>query len=347
MRRSFIVTTTVVVLTLAASAATATAYFYDSSRSDMLAEGIVVAGVDVGGLRIDVARERLRQAVVAELERPLALTFRDRRFVVRPRRQGLAVDVDGMVARALAETRSGSLFHRVVRDLRGDRLALTIPLEASASSSSLDAVADRIARALDRSPRSAAVNASPIAVQIRPARFGREVRRDVLVRLLEQRILDPNAERTLQIPMRGVRPKVTTADLPRRYPAFITVSRSTFQLRLFRRLRLYKTYPIAVGQAGLETPAGLYRIDDKQVDPSWHVPNSPWAGDLAGRVIPPGPDDPLKARWLGFYNGAGIHGTDAIYSLGSAASHGCIRMSISDVIELYDLVPTGTPIYVG
>jgi lipoprotein-anchoring transpeptidase ErfK/SrfK len=64
-------------------------------------------------------------------------------------------------------------------------------------------------------------------------------------------------------------------------------------------------------------------------------------------VIPPGPQDPIKARWLGFYNGAGIHGTDNVGSLGSAASHGCIRMSIPDVEELYSLVPYGTPIYIG
>ena len=83
------------------------------------------------------------------------------------------------------------------------------------------------------------------------------------------------------------------------------------------------------------------------MNPSWHVPNSAWAGDLAGRVIPPGPDDPIKARWLGFYNGSGIHGTDAIYSLGTAASHGCIRMSIPDVIELFDIVPLGTPLFVS
>ena len=83
------------------------------------------------------------------------------------------------------------------------------------------------------------------------------------------------------------------------------------------------------------------------MNPSWHVPNSSWAGALAGRVIPPGPDDPIKARWLGFYNGAGIHGTDEISSLGTAASHGCIRMSIPDVEQLYPLVPLHTPIYVG
>jgi lipoprotein-anchoring transpeptidase ErfK/SrfK len=50
---------------------------------------------------------------------------------------------------------------------------------------------------------------------------------------------------------------------------------------------------------------------------------------------------------MGIYNGAGIHGTDATYSLGTAASHGCIRMSIPDVEELYDQVDVGTPVYIG
>ena len=67
---------------------------------------------------------------------------------------------------------------------------------------------------------------------------------------------------------------------------------------------------------------------------------------LAGRVIPPGPSDPIKARWMGFWDGAGIHGTEETWSIGHAASHGCIRMTIADVEQLYPLVPLGTPIYV-
>jgi lipoprotein-anchoring transpeptidase ErfK/SrfK len=82
------------------------------------------------------------------------------------------------------------------------------------------------------------------------------------------------------------------------------------------------------------------------VNPSWHVPESAWAGDLAGRVIPPGPDNPIKARWLGIYNGAGIHGTADIGSLGTAASHGCIRMAIPDVEKLYDQVPLQSPVFI-
>ena len=50
---------------------------------------------------------------------------------------------------------------------------------------------------------------------------------------------------------------------------------------------------------------------------------------------------------MGIFEGAGIHGTEETESLGRAASHGCVRMAIPDVIELYDQVEVGTPIYIG
>ena len=126
------------------------------------------------------------------------------------------------------------------------------------------------------------------------------------------------------------------------------VDRGAFQLRLYKDLKLKKSYRIAVGQVGLETPAGLYAIQNKAVNAAWTVPNSAWAGDMAGQVVPGGtPQNPLKARWMGIFAGAGIHGTDQVGSLGSAASHGCVRMAIPDVIELYDQVEVKTPIYIG
>jgi lipoprotein-anchoring transpeptidase ErfK/SrfK len=141
---------------------------------------------------------------------------------------------------------------------------------------------------------------------------------------------------------------VTTAQLGQRYPTVLIVDRGAFRLTLYKALKPAKTYGIAVGRAGLETPAGLYHIQNKQVDPAWHVPNSDWAGKLAGKVIPGGaPDNPLKARWMGIYDGAGIHGTSEDASIGSAASHGCIRMHVPDVIELYDQVPVGAPVYIS
>ena len=107
-----------------------------------------------------------------------------------------------------------------------------------------------------------------------------------------------------------MKPKVTTGELAKKYPEVITVDRPAFKLRFFKDLRLKKTYKIAVGQVGLETPAGLYHVQNKAINPAWHVPDSAWAGKLAGKVIPGGvPENPLKARWMGIYDGAGIHGT--------------------------------------
>ena len=78
------------------------------------------------------------------------------------------------------------------------------------------------------------------------------------------------------------------------------------------------------------------------------VPKKAWAGALAGTVVPPGPADPLKARFMSFDGGAGIHGIDPseYSSIGHDASHGCVRMRIPDVIELYSRSPVGTPVYI-
>ena len=155
-------------------------------------------------------------------------------------------------------------------------------------------------------------------------------------------------DRTARIPVKVVQPKVTRDELAKKYPTLLVVNRGAFQLSLYKNLKLQRTYPIAVGQVGLETPAGLYNIQNKAVNAAWSVPNSDWAGSLAGTVVPGGaPNNPLKARWMGIFDGAGIHGTDDVGSLGTAASHGCVRMAVPDVIELYDQVEVQTPVYIS
>jgi lipoprotein-anchoring transpeptidase ErfK/SrfK len=348
-RRQWVVTGAIALGGVAAAlnAAAATAYFYDSAHSDMIASGVTIAGIDVGGLSASAARERLATDLVPRLEQPLQLFYGGRRFSINPQHARLAVDVDRMVDEAVAASRNGNLIERFVRQVRGTPVNAQIRIRAAYTQASVHRFVADVAQKVDERPRSARVIPSATKLKAVPARWGIEVRRAALAQELRARLVDPQASRTLPVPTQGVRPAITTRALWRKYATYITVSRGTFKLILWQHLKRAKTYTIAVGQAGLETPSGTYTINDKQVNPSWHVPNSAWAGELAGRVIPPGPDDPIKARWLGFYNGAGIHGTDAIYSLGSAASHGCIRMAIPDVEELYDLVPLGTPIFIG
>jgi hypothetical protein len=333
----------------ALTAGGAYAYFWDGSRADLIAEGVRIAGIDVGGLRAGQARRLLETRFDARLRRPVKLTYGGHRFVVRPTAAGARIDVGAMVNTAVRVSRQGGLARRVLRDLRDERLEESIPLRGALSNARLETLIDHVARVLDRPARNARVVPKPLAtgLVIVESKPGLAVKRPALARALNAALLRYDGPSELAIPTRAVFPRWWTSTLERRYHTYILVSRETFTLRLYKRLKLVRSYRIAVGRAGLETPAGEYTINDKQVNPWWHVPNSAWAGPLAGRIIPPGPADPIKSRWLGFYNGAGIHGTDAIWSIGTAASHGCIRMTIPDVEDLYERVPLNTPIYVG
>jgi lipoprotein-anchoring transpeptidase ErfK/SrfK len=334
---------------VAATAGGAYAYFWDRANADAIASGVTIAGIDVGGLHAADARALLDARLVRPLESPLRVEHGGHSFLIRPARAGLKVDVAHMVDAAVALSRNGGLADRLLRDLRGRRLHESVPLRAALSDASLATFVDHVATVVDRPARVARVIPVATATRLRvvPSRNGIAVKRPALRAALAAGLLRFDGARTLGIPTRVVHPRWTTETIAKRYPTYLLVSRETFTLRLYKHLKLARTYRIAVGRSGLETPAGLYDINDKQVNPSWHVPTSAWAGDLAGRIIPPGPDDPIKARWMGFWDGAGIHGTDDYASIGSAASHGCIRMTIPDVEALYDLVPLHTPIYVG
>jgi lipoprotein-anchoring transpeptidase ErfK/SrfK len=342
--KSFLVVAAILVALLVAAGAV---YAYDSSRDNLIAKGVRVGGIDVGGLRAGQARAKLRAALLAPLSRPVTATYRDRSFTLTPRQARVGVDIDRSVAEALRRSRSGGIIDRTVRGLTGGRVDADLRVDISYDRAAVDAVVRRVQRALDRRPVDARLDLAGGRVATTASHTGLQVRSRTLGRDLATRLVDPRGERTVAIAARTVAPKVSSRDLARRYPAIIIVNRSAFRLTLYKHLKPARTFTIAVGRVGLETPAGLYHIQDKQVNPSWHVPNSAWAGKLAGKVIPPGPDDPIKARWMGIFDGAGIHGTDELSSLGSAASHGCIRMAIPDVEALYDQVSVGDPVYIS
>ena len=107
--------------------------------------------------------------------------------------------------------------------------------------------------------------------------------------------------------------------------------------------KLIKSYSIACGAWGYPTPTGSYYIKDKEMHPTWYPPPAPWAKGL--KPIPPGWDNPLGTRWMGLSDhDIGIHGTSDPGSIGTSASHGCIRMLIDDAEKLYELVQVGTPV---
>ena len=135
-------------------------------------------------------------------------------------------------------------------------------------------------------PRNARMRIGVRHIATRRGARGRRLRPARLGKALRARVASPLRSRALRPRRARPRPGVTLPDLRRANPVVLTIDRSGYTLRLFRRLRYARSYGIAVGAAGTETPTGLYRIQSKQVNPAWHAPNRPWAGSYAGKTVP-------------------------------------------------------------
>ncbi len=321
---------------------------YDHSRRDVIANGVRIAGVPVGGLHAAAARSKLERDLASQLNEPVTVTSGSRHWTLGPREAAVRLNVAGMVQQAVDASREGSIITRTFRGVTGGSLNRNIPLAVSYSHHAVRELAARIRADVNRAPRDATVSPSAASLHPVPGVVGLAVVSSALSSRIRHALLGQAPSRTVHVPTHHIQPAVSIADLAHKYPAYIVVDRSEFKLRFFSHLKLSKSYEIAVGMEGLETPAGLHHIEWEQVDPPWLVPKKAWAGALAGTVVPPGPADPLKARFMSFEGGAGIHGIDPseYSSIGQNASHGCIRMRIPDVIALYDVSPVGTPVYI-
>jgi lipoprotein-anchoring transpeptidase ErfK/SrfK len=323
-------------------------YAYDHARANEIAKGVEVAGIPVGGMSVEQARARLEREIMRPLERPIVIHHDNKTWTLGAREARIHADLTAVVDEALSKSRSGDIFARSWRSLTGEKVNADLQPSVQFSDAAVIRLIDRVRKSVERPATNATVKLSGAGLQSTPGSDGLAIQASTLHKQINAAIVSPTAKRTFVATTHHTQPKVTTADLKRKYDTVIIVNRAQFRLRLFKGLKLHETYPIAVGQVGLETPAGQYTIANKAINPAWHVPNSPWAGKLAGKVIPgDDPTNPIKARWLGVYDGVGIHGTSDDASIGSNASHGCIRMHIPDVEKLYDEVPVGSAIYIA
>jgi len=117
----------------------------------------------------------------------------------------------------------------------------------------------------------------------------------------------------------------------------IEINIPSHTLKLYKDDTLMKEYPVCLGKRPTPTPEGEYRVIYKTINPYWINKDV---------VVPPGPRNPLGARWIGISKKIGIHGNNKPESIGTYASAGCIRMYNRDAEELYALVPLDTPVAV-
>jgi lipoprotein-anchoring transpeptidase ErfK/SrfK len=301
---------TIVALLVAAGLACAAAPA--SQRAKAIAPGVHVGAVEVGGLLPVPARDRIE----AQIDAPLTVGTQQ----VSPRALGAQLDVDSAVSAALAAT-------------PGSKIAL--PLRTSQAK--VDAVVAKIAKRYYRAPVpervTGAQNDRPVFA---PAKPGRAVDAKALRASLERALATGTP---VTVATRAIR-------ATKKIGAVIVVDRAQNTLRLYNGRILVRTFPVATGQSIYPTPAGVWFIKDKQMNPWWYPPTyDAWAKGL--KPVPPGPSNPLGTRWMGLNApGVGIHGTDAPSSIGYSASHGCIRMQVPDAEWLFPHVQVGTPVVV-
>ena len=304
---------------------------------ERIAAGITAGGVDVAGLTADEAAAKLDTVYADRLARGV-VTVQAADITWRLEADDADVRFDALTSakRALYAGRES-----------GGR-QIDVPLEVAYDKGAVERFAARIDKRLSRPARDARLKISPRRVRVTHSKKGRDIDERGLAKQIGAALSDPRIGRVFKPRLVTVRPKVTADKLRKSAATAITIQRSTFTLRLFKRFKVVKTYKVAVGLPDYPTPRGLFAIQSKQVNPVWSVPNSPWAGELAGTTVSGGSAaNPLKARWLGITGSVGIHGTGEGYSIGTRASHGCIRMHVDDVIALYKRVPVGTPVLIS
>jgi lipoprotein-anchoring transpeptidase ErfK/SrfK len=282
--------------------------------------GVKVAGMNFSGLDAGQARQQIER----HFSRPLRFRLGKRRWSVSTARLGIAIGVDDAVARAL-------------RAERGDDIQVQVGYDRQK-------VRDYVA-ALDQRFGFPAKNAEVVGLvkghpSISDSKWGRTVRRGTMRQAIA-RMLQTRIRPVLPLVLKPLKPTVTKA----RFGPVIVIRRGSNRLDLYRGERHVRTFPVATGQSQYPTPTGTWRIVDMQRNPWWRPPDSDWARGL--KPIPPGPGNPLGTRWMGLSApGVGIHGTPDAASVGYSASHGCIRMFISDATWLFDHVRIGTPVLI-
>jgi lipoprotein-anchoring transpeptidase ErfK/SrfK len=293
--------------------------------SGVIAPGVSIAGVAVGGMTVTQAQPWIKQRVLGEV----TVTVGARSWTVPTARLGLHAYLARPLRQALARGRTTAV--------SGE----DIPVVTRITGSALRAFVHSLAREVRVEPMDARFRLVKSVPEVVPDRWGRRLDVVAATALIAEALRQPERG-PIALPTKVVRPAITVRSLP---PALV-VDRTLHRVSLYskRGVKL-RMLGVAVGQSRYPTPIGRFEIVTRQRNPWWYPPKSAWAA--GEQPVPPGPGNPLGTRWMGISApGVGLHGTPDAASVGYSASHGCIRMRISDAEWLFVHVRVGSPVWI-
>lgn len=311
----------------------------DYLSREVLPYEATIAGHAVAGLTRAEARAVVQAEVAAPLGQPVTVVYGPRTFVLDAAAM-VSVDVDGMVEEAFEPKRGATLPLRVADRVLVRPSGRDVGVRLTLDSQHVDAWLLEVASQVDTAPTDATMTVEAGTVVVVPSRIGETVDRAATAAVLEQALTQ--GIKVVDLPVTLTQPEVTEDDLG----TAILVDISERRLYLYDKGELVKQYRVAVGTPSHPTPRGNFHITLKRYRPTWSNPGSDWAVGMP-RTIPPGPGNPLGTRALNIDSpGIRIHGTSADSSIGTAASHGCMRMHRWDIEDLYERVDVGTPVFI-
>ena len=294
------------------------------AEQNVVAEGVHIGEVDVSGMTATQVQRAVRR-LTAE---PLTLTYGAQSWRFAPETLGADFQVDGAVQAALAAPEGTAV-----------RLGVTV------NERQLNRWTKRFARRFDQKMRNARIVLKGLRPGITRSQVGRKLYRwSTKYAVLSD--LRSHDRGPLELDAKVTRPRVARNEVG----AAIVIRRASNKLFLYRGqgkggMKLRRQFGVSTGQAAYPTPLGSFTIVDKQQNPWWYPPDSDWAA--GAEPVPPGPGNPLGTRWMGLSEPLiGIHGTPDAGSIGYSASHGCIRMLVSEAEWLFERVPEGTPVFI-
>lgn len=317
------------------------AYVYERSSGDRILPGVRVGGIDVGGMTRSEALRAVRSEADPLLDRQVRILVREREWGGSFEQLGVRADVGEAVDGAFDISGSLSWMARAYHRLTDNPIDRSITLGYRYRSQPVRSLLEQAAAELHRPARDAAVRLEGGELVYQRARKGRALDVAAGVRTVMAALRSWRQE--VWLGLEPVVPEVTEEELGKT----ITIDLSTNTLRLLERFDVIRTYDVGTAMRGYSTPSGTWEVINKQENPTWYNPDPDgWGADLP-LTIPGGPSNPLGTRALYLdASGIRIHGTPDTDSVGFYVSHGCIRMRMREVEELYPLVPIGTAVLV-
>jgi len=327
------------VLVALLAAASAWAIQYDDRTINVLPTDTVIGGVHVGGLRYGAAVDKVRAQLEAPLHLPIHVEADGFSADTTAWDMGLQLDVPAAVRKAMAPNHGGNVYQRAWRRFRGDDHR-SIALKPDWTTGTSAALLDQAKKAVAIAPKNARLDTSGGFLKITGDADGRALDVDKAKAILTEGV--QHGDKKIQLPV--IHPKATV-----RSDAFATVilvRTGENKLYLYKNGQVARTYDVATGRPEFPTPTGQFRIVSKQTNPIWHNPHSSWSTTMP-ETIGPGPDNPLGTHALALSaSGILIHETPDVGSIGTSASHGCIRMRGGDEVDLFNQVSSGTTVVI-